>query len=72
MPAVGDPERLAVDEGPVIRGSGGPLRSSADIAADPESGAVLDVGRTSYRPPAALADVVRGRDVECHPLPRPR
>jgi hypothetical protein len=38
------------------------------LVTDPLSGAVLDVGRTSYRPPAALADVVRARDVECrHP-----
>jgi hypothetical protein len=38
------------------------------LVTDPLSGAVLDVGRTSYRPPAALADFVRARDVECrHP-----
>ncbi len=35
------------------------------IVTDPLSGAVLDVGRTSYRPPAALAEFVRARDVVC-------
>jgi hypothetical protein len=29
------------------------------------SGAVLDYGRTTYRPPAGLADFVRARDVYC-------
>lgn len=38
------------------------------IVTDPLSGAVLDVGRTRYRPPAALADLVRARDRSCaHP-----
>ena len=38
------------------------------IVTDPLSGAVLDVGRTRYRPPAALADLVRARDRACtHP-----
>jgi hypothetical protein len=32
---------------------------------DPLSGALLDHGRTTYRPPAALADFVRARDVYC-------
>lgn len=32
---------------------------------DSLSGALLDHGRTSYRPPAALADFVRARDVHC-------
>ncbi|OLT06007.1 hypothetical protein BJF90_19170 [Pseudonocardia sp. CNS-004] len=32
---------------------------------DPASGALLDHGRTTYRPPAALADFVRARDVHC-------
>jgi hypothetical protein len=32
---------------------------------DPLSGAVLDHGRTTYRPPAALADFVRARDARC-------
>ncbi|QYN39264.1 HNH endonuclease [Pseudonocardia sp. DSM 110487] len=32
---------------------------------DPLSGTILDHGRTTYRPPAALADFVRARDVYC-------
>jgi hypothetical protein len=32
---------------------------------DPLSGTVLDYGRTTYRPPAGLADHVRARDVYC-------
>ncbi|MHA6622019.1 HNH endonuclease signature motif containing protein [Pseudonocardia sp. DLS-67] len=40
---------------------------------DPLSGALLDHGRTSYRPPAALADFVRARDQHCRgPLCRRR
>lgn len=35
------------------------------ILTDPASGAVLDVGTTSYRPPAALAEHVRTRDGTC-------
>jgi hypothetical protein len=35
------------------------------IVTDPLSGAVLDVGRTRYRPPADLADHVRARDRWC-------
>ncbi len=35
------------------------------ILTDPPSGAVLDVGRTRYRPPAALAEHVRARDRWC-------
>lgn len=35
------------------------------IVTDPLSGSVLDVGRTAYRPPAALADHVRTRDKTC-------
>ena len=32
---------------------------------DPASGALLDHGRTTYTPPAALADFVKARDVYC-------
>jgi hypothetical protein len=32
---------------------------------DPLSGTVLDYGRTTYRPPAGLADFVKARDVYC-------
>jgi hypothetical protein len=35
------------------------------IVTDPRSGTVLDVGRTRYRPPAALAEHVRLRDRTC-------
>ena len=43
------------------------------LVTDPLSGALLDYGRTTYRPPAALADFVRARDVECrHPICRRR
>ncbi|MDN5751320.1 MAG: 13E12 repeat family protein, partial [Pseudonocardia sp.] len=43
------------------------------LLTDPESGALLDYGRTTYRPPAALADFVRARDVYCRsPLCRRR
>lgn len=35
------------------------------IVTDPLSGAVLDVGRTRYRPPAALDEHVRTRDRHC-------
>jgi hypothetical protein len=32
---------------------------------DPLSGTLLDYGRTTYRPPAGLADFVRARDQRC-------
>ena len=32
---------------------------------DPLSGALLDHGRTTYRPPTALADHLRARDMHC-------
>jgi hypothetical protein len=35
------------------------------LVTDPQSGAVLDVGRTTYRPPADLADHVIWRDRDC-------
>jgi hypothetical protein len=35
------------------------------LVTDPESGTVLDVGRTRYRPPADLAELVRQRDRTC-------
>ncbi len=45
--------------------SGGTWRR---LLTDPFSGAVLDVGRQRYRPPAALAEAVRARDHTCtHP-----
>ena len=35
------------------------------LVTDPASGIVIDVGRTRYRPPAGLADLVRARDRAC-------
>ena len=35
------------------------------LVTDPVSGVVIDVGRTRYRPPAGLADLVRARDRAC-------
>ena len=35
------------------------------LVTDPSSGTVLDYGRTTYHPPAGLADFVRVRDVYC-------
>ncbi len=35
------------------------------ILVDPLDNTVLDVGRTRYRPPAAMAEHVRARDAEC-------
>lgn len=45
--------------------AGDPDSTWRRILTDPESGALLDVGRTTYRPPAALADHVRARDRRC-------
>lgn len=46
------------------------------LVTDPLTGTVLDVGRTRYRPPVALGDLVRARDAACtHPgctTPAPR
>nr|WP_268916212.1 MULTISPECIES: HNH endonuclease [Actinomyces] len=35
------------------------------LVTDPLSGTVVDVGRSRYRPPAGLADLVRARDASC-------
>ena len=35
------------------------------LVTDPVGGTVIDVGRTRYRPPAGLADLVRARDRAC-------
>lgn len=43
------------------------------LLTDPISGALLDYGRTTYTPPAGLADFVRARDVYCrNPICRQR
>jgi len=36
------------------------------LLTDPESGIVRDYGTTRYRPPAALADLIRARDRYCY------
>jgi hypothetical protein len=69
---------LGLDERPGELAGYGPIpaevarRLAADpdgtwqrILTDPASGALLDVGRTAYRPPAALAEHVRARDRTC-------
>ena len=35
------------------------------LVTDPASGTIVDVGRTRYRPPTGLADLVRARDRAC-------
>lgn len=67
---------LGLDEEPGVLAGYGPI--TADVAreiaenstwrrilTDPASGAVLDVGRRSYRPPEELARHVRARDATC-------
>jgi Domain of unknown function (DUF222) len=43
----------------------GPESTWRRLVTDPLSGQLLDLGRTRYRPPAALADHVRTRDTSC-------
>jgi len=67
---------LGLDDQPAELVGHGPIpadlarRIAADatwrrILTDPVSGTVLDYGRSTYRPPAALADYVRARDRVC-------
>lgn len=67
---------MGLDEAPGELAGYGPIPAplARDIAAggtwrrlltDPVSGTLLDYGRTTYRPPTALADHVRARDVTC-------
>jgi hypothetical protein len=67
---------LGADDQPCELVGHGPITAdqARDIAADavlkrlvydPLSGTALDHGRTTYRPPAGLADHVRARDVYC-------
>jgi hypothetical protein len=69
---------LGLDDAPGELAGHGPIPAdlARDIAADPTgtwqriltdpvSGALLDVGRTSYTPPAAMAEHVRVRDRTC-------
>jgi hypothetical protein len=67
---------LGQDDKPAHLSGGGPIDATAAralaeggvwrrIVTDPVSGTVLDVGRTTYRPPRALARHVRIRDQVC-------
>ncbi|MHA6615726.1 HNH endonuclease signature motif containing protein [Pseudonocardia sp. DLS-67] len=57
-----------VGYGPIPAGLAREIATDATLRRlvyDPLSGTVLDHGRTTYRPPAGLADFVRARDVYC-------
>jgi Domain of unknown function (DUF222) len=67
---------LGADDQPGELAGYGPIPANLarEVAADatwrrlltePASGALLDYGRTAYKPPAALADFVRARDKTC-------
>ena len=67
---------IGLDDGPAELAGYGPIPASmaralaADgtwrrLLTDPATGALLDYGRTRYRPPGNLADFVRARDVTC-------
>jgi Domain of unknown function (DUF222) len=67
---------MGVDDQPGDLAGYGPIPAdlARDLAAegtwrrlvtDPLSGTLLDYGRTTYRPPAGLADFVRARDQRC-------
>jgi Domain of unknown function (DUF222) len=67
---------LGLDQAPGELAGYGPISAelAKEIAADatwrrlftdPASGVLLDYGRTTYRPPTALADFVRARDKTC-------
>jgi hypothetical protein len=54
--------------GPIPPGLARRLAQDADwqrFLTDPESGQLLDVGRTRYRPPESLAEFTRARDQTC-------
>jgi hypothetical protein len=62
-----DPSEL-LGYGPITAGMAREIAASATwrrLLFDPESGALLDHGRTTYTPPVALADIVKARDVYC-------
>ncbi|MEJ2863453.1 HNH endonuclease signature motif containing protein [Actinomycetospora flava] len=59
-----------VGYGPITAEAARALAAEADatwrrVLTDPLSGAVVDVGHRRYRPPAAMADHVRHRDLHC-------
>jgi hypothetical protein len=67
---------IGLDEQPAHLGGYGPVDATTAralaaggvwrrLVTDPLSGAVLDLGRTRYRPTAALAEHVRARDRTC-------
>lgn len=67
---------LGIDDAPALLAGFGPITAQAarELAAnavwrriitDPVTGAVLDVGRTRYRPPAPLAEHILIRDITC-------
>jgi len=67
---------LGLDQAPAELAGYGPIPAdlARELAADatwqrlltdPTSGTLLDHGRTTYKPPAALADFVRARDLTC-------
>jgi hypothetical protein len=65
-----------VGEGPIPAGLAREIAADAvwhRLVTDPLSGTVLDYGRTTYHPPAGLADHIRARDQHCRfPLCRRR
>ncbi len=68
-----DPSEL-LGYGPITAGMAREIAATATwrrLLFDPESGALLDHGRTTYTPPVALADFVKARDVYCR-FPRCR
>ncbi|HEY3259528.1 MAG TPA: DUF222 domain-containing protein, partial [Pseudonocardiaceae bacterium] len=67
---------LGIDQAPGELAGYGPIPApmARELAADatwrrlltdPASGTLLDYGRTTYKPPAGLADFVRARDLTC-------
>ncbi len=71
----GDTKAIRLDDVPMLSGYG-PITPAAAraiaaggtwqrLVTDPMSGVVVDVGRTRYRPPAGLAELVRARDGTC-------
>lgn len=55
----------AISASEARRIAGDPDATWRRLVTDPVTGVVLDHGRTRYRPPAALADLVRSRDQTC-------
>lgn len=65
---VADAPAMLAGFGPITAQAGRELAANAvwrRIITDPVTGAVLDVGRTRYRPPAPLAEHILIRDVTC-------